>query len=661
MLLIFQKTNNNNNNMNTQTLSSAIITEERDVYMEDVTADWIEFFPDEYDEGMTTFCRPLHIPIHLPLDSDAVQSIILYNLGISSVHRKQDEDAVVCFQRALSLIRSFVPRASHDDTTTAPDTIAVLHNLGHIHFREGRHADALCTYKEALHLACERHGSHHLDVAATLTCIAVARFHLFSDPSALQLSQGVEDFTKALEIRRAIIGHVKDRESATIKNNLGRILLLRGQFELALSNHEDAYRIRSSIFGECHLDVAATVYNAAQANDNLDNTIMAMHLYQKFLDIVVPKVGENHFHVATAYVRLGHIHHERNDLCEAFELYFKGLKSAKGAFGLNHPEVAAILNKIGNICAEFGDSNSALKSYLEGLRIEREVFPADSPNIAVTLLNIARIYQRQESFDKSLELYTEALAVQRSTQGQDQAAILNIAATLACIGAVQEHLGNFEAAIETYEEALRLRSSILGHCHFDISSMLNAIGIIRFKAGNLDLAIASFEDSLRIRRSLAKPCASHEIATLVFNIAAMHMESGDSSKSLEYLKEALDLELADSSSNPLDILNTLQRIGVLHNKRGELDEALQYFEQGVTIGLNADFSGTVPLTEVAKFFSFVGNVHLQRGDTGNAVTFFTKAMRTNRLAGVSEHSNLVVDGLCMYDLSKAHRSCAAAA
>jgi tetratricopeptide (TPR) repeat protein len=346
----------------------------------------------EYDEGMHVFSSPVPMEVKIMdlIDShDAAACVVLYNLGQLSLLRHKDKEATDCFQRALFLTRRV--------TKSSPvSSVAILHNIGYIQYRNSELEKSLSTFNEAIQVF--RHYSNKLELAATLNCLGVLYFHM----PTCDTTKAMECYVRALEMRKSLFGSEHKDGVATTLNNIGRVYYTKGEYDHALSKYIEALSIRRSILGRDHLDVAATIYNAGQTVHQQGDLEQALKYYQEFMSITVPKLGETHRDVAIMLKCMAQIYHERREYERAISLYSEALSVGRAALGM-HAEVASILNKMGNLHYERGDFDRATERYKEGLAVEQAVLHKHHPNICVTLTNIAQIAKQRGNFPEALK------------------------------------------------------------------------------------------------------------------------------------------------------------------------------------------------------------------------------------------------------------------
>ena len=259
----------------------------------------------EYDEGMHTFTEPLTIdPIFDTLDYNSVTAIILFNLGQLCMKLEDDNEASEYFYRSLAIsqrnVSPCVKRGSNNLNTTA-----ILHNIGHVHYRSGNYEESIRTFTKALVIGREAFACCHLEVAATLNCLGVLYFHMPKSDT----EQAMDLFLESLTIRRAFLGN-EHKDVATTLNNIGRIHYMKGDYDEALVLYQEALRIRRVTLGDDHLDFAATVYNAGQTHHQRGELVEAMESYRQFLIIAKARLGDQHRDVAIMLKCMAQIHHE---------------------------------------------------------------------------------------------------------------------------------------------------------------------------------------------------------------------------------------------------------------------------------------------------------------------------------------------------------------
>ena len=602
-----------------------------------------------YDEGMYCFSDPIRIERYNSFSLQYSVAVVFYNLGQLCLRLNSDEQAASFFCQALAILSGAGDGC--DDPNRSLNMVTILHNIGYVDYRIGKFEEAAETFQKTLDLqklSVKYNPRDMLAVASTMNCLGVIFFH----KAIPEMDRALTLFEDSLALHRALLGPEWEcKEVATILNNIGRVHFSQEKYAMALTKYRESLNLRRQILGNGHLDVAACLYNIGHAHQQEGDLSDAMERYNEFLSIAKKHLGQKHRDIAIVLKGVAQIHHERHEYKLAKACYNEALDVARCCLGEHHAEVAVILNKFGNLLYETGELSDAIQVYREGLEVERLVLEPCHPNIVVTLNNIARILKHRGDYSSALQLYKEALVIQRNNLNDVHPVI---ATTLSSMALILYQTQKYTKSLNLYQEVLRIQWDIYGDKNLEVASTLNSIGLVLFKMGLNEFALQSFQRCLEIRRDLQGP-SHREVAVILFNIATAHFDSGDEDEAMHYYYETIKVERAVlGPEHQRDLLLTVQHVGVVHQNRGELKEALDLFREALDIQLEFSRQDSASISQT---LNCIGNVHLQRGDAGNAVVAFSEALRLLRSDGKSD-VDLTIDGFSLYGLSKLHPECA---
>lgn len=599
----------------------------------------------EYDEGVRIYSDTV---VFQAGDSDSMQSATLYyNVAQSFVHLQKYDEAKSWFELALMCLKNVSPEAS-----VAVTLVKIRHNLGYCYYHLAKSIEAKHCFEKALELS-ERFQLGLPYTAAARTAYAVVHFYI--TPSASNKCSGqtrIDLLNQSLAEYRCLFAQ-GSREVAAVLNNLGRAHFAQENFQAALRYYHESLHIRRKLLNESSIDIAATICSTGQTHHRLGQLSDALQLYEEFLSLAI-SVQYNKRDVAIIAKSTGEIYHKQGNLIQARSHFENALGAAFAGFGHFHAEVASIYNRLGNLFYETNDLQRALECYKEGLIIEQLTLLPGHARIVVTIANIAQIHYQMGEYALALARYNQVYMIQVKAHGSQS---LEVAKALATMGEMEYKMRNFEAAFTLFQDVLVIQRDFYQGTRdgLEIASTLNSIGIVACAQGEYKVAQNCFESSLSIRR---QELGDHkDTATLWYNLATVKEETGDEENAIAMYKECLRIErLVLSKGQKCDLVDSLQRLGRLHQRRGELDEALRYFSEALTRLRERE---GVELS-VAKFLNLLGNVHLQRADIDAMMDCYSEASRIYQ-RDTSDTDQLVIAGYYLYGLSKLHPVSAAAA
>ncbi len=334
--------------------------------------------PGECDEGMRTFSEPLETIFHVvgdidchPMDRTVMNAVVNYNLGIVLTRLDQDDKASASFQDSFSLIQTYSSAVSIEAQKFGFLRTAILHNLGHINYRHGKYDEALLNYRAACQKTPQELDSCEsccdaIDEALSLNCIGVVIMHM-SQGSDEGNEQALNYLCEALKVvntdntknYEAFHHFFREKITATIMNNIGRVQVLRGGTEDALSRYNQVFKIRRRILGEDHIDTVAMYFNVAEALlVSGGQTKKALEMLNMYVCMSSNLSDHDLIGVFTlfaeAYIAL-------KNLPKAAHFYQKALKKMKVEPTPDQVQIAVASNSLGHLLCEIGEHDAALQ------------------------------------------------------------------------------------------------------------------------------------------------------------------------------------------------------------------------------------------------------------------------------------------------------------
>ena len=233
------------------------------------------------------------------------------------------------------------------------DLAATKQAMGYLHFRSGRFEEAKRLYRSALEIA-EANGESARQISLTSSL-------------ALTLAESGAPDTAETYYRRAL-DQVPAEDVATrwgLVHDLASTLRDQGQFEAALSYHEEALAMGREAFGEPSTQVANTMALMAYTLHFTGQLDAAEEMHREALAMRRSLLPDQHPHIASSLVRLGWVLVERGNPLEAEALVEEGHAILQDRLPADHWQTVAARGILGLCWAAQGRFEDAEAALLE--------------------------------------------------------------------------------------------------------------------------------------------------------------------------------------------------------------------------------------------------------------------------------------------------------
>jgi tetratricopeptide (TPR) repeat protein len=570
---------------------------------------------------------------------------IHHNIAFCCYCLGENEHAMTHYQFAFQSLHTLGGEA----TSKQQQTISSNHNTSIIHNGMSSISSSICD----------------LDLAAC--CNSIGILHLCRG-SITDSAKAMEFLQLSLTIYKRVLGQAST-QVATCLSNIARVFFSRQDYETALTLFLEALKIREELLQQQNqqligsgaaparagVDQAACYFNLAQTYSKIGKPEPALRHFQTFRDLAEPHLGKGHRDIATCIKAMACIHYEQGNLTEACNLLEQAVQCSRTSAKEYPLELASLLRDMGCLYSMTNHLHKALEAHTESLQIQQVAYKNDSrnPNIMVTLLHIAQTKKKQGDYTAALDVYRTVYSIQLDVFGPQS---LEVAATLCSIGLMLYLKHDLKSSLNYYQEALQVRKEYFkSDLNFDIAATYNSIGLIAFKMNKLELAKTSFQECIRIRVQLEGTDCHRDIVTLYSNLGTVYLANGEDKESIQMFSESIRLERKTLGDKHLGVAVSLQHLAQLHQDRGELELAHQYFVEALEITRQVD-EGIMANKQrtICTLLNLMGNIHLMRAEVKEMMECFTEASRVKG----HDCSSLVIAGYTFYGISKLHPPCA---
>ncbi len=124
------------------------------------------------------------------------------------------------------------------------------------------------------------------------------------------------------------------------------------------------------------------------------------------------------------------------------------------------------------------------------------------------------------------------------------------------------------------------------------------------------------------------------IACTIDNLGSLFLKAGNLDKSLDYFNQSLGMK-KNLSLDGSSIAWSMSAIGDVHASRGDLNESLRFYEKALHIRQN--ISTKISTSEMGASFYSIGSVYKKLGNVSQAIKYFKQTMQ------IYDSASLLVD------------------
>jgi tetratricopeptide (TPR) repeat protein len=179
---------------------------------------------------------------------------------------------------------------------------------------------------------------------------------------------------------------------------------------------------------------------------------------------------------------------------EAERAYRKAFELTRSLPETDEARISDAENKLAVALVKLARFAEAREHTLHALAIGEKILGPEHPRVAALQHNLANSYRRQGEFDQALRHYEKSLAVLERIPHH-----LEYARVLGNLGGLEIHMGRFDDARRHTETALAEREATLGPDHPDVASALFNLAAVLEATGDLQRSLELFRRALEIR------------------------------------------------------------------------------------------------------------------------------------------------------------------
>ena len=571
------------------------------------------------------------------LDSRAAFASSLDRLGEHHVRQKEYDEAMDAFSEALqekrSILCSLFPRSNNFSNSIAAgidgedmmmaatteqqdnaieEVIRTLRNMGNVHSLRGEQDEAMRYYTEVTNLRATK-SSARLEADENSTLFS--GFGPDEDTSTL-MSEINEDVKALDDMFRSI--SFRNNETGSSWRQSKKTTPLRSAISNS-SSPSNKRRKSEKVSGNFTAFESEPFRRSSSLNLSSADTQLTVAL-DAFRNVLDSYEGDNYEKQNEKF----------NSLALRVDLMTESMKIPDGAAqGRVSPREELEL---------------ALEIYEQVLSVQKEMMPAQGANVdtelstrmASTLIRMGSLHYKMGDRLEELRMYEEAKSIYKKAFGDSHNFV---AGTRKNIGMVLAELGEYEKALEQFEKARRIYLAVQGgdEKSRDVASAISCMGNVKNRVGELDDALTQYMRALKIYKAIqeeVEDSADEETAILDVTstlkvVGMVHAKRGDLDKAMGYFTEAMTLlKTSGVGQKPVGSetsTSVLTRMGGIYVKKGELDKAMEFYKEAYE--LTVQNRGTTNHQDVASILHYIGGIFHKKSNYDEAMNCYQEAIR----------------------------------
>nr|QKW93740.1 photosystem I assembly protein Ycf3 [Vitiosangium cumulatum] len=352
-----------------------------------------------------------------------------------------------------------------------------------------------------------------------------------------------------------------------------------GKYAEAITQGEQALKLREAALGDSHLEVAASLNQLGNLCWMQGDPARAEPLLQRALAIREAALGKQHPHVAQSLYDLALLYVRQGLYSRAEPLFERALAIREAAFGQQHPDVARTLNSLANLYVWQGLYSRAEPLFERTLAIQEAALGQQHPEFAQTLNNLAILYSRQGLYSRAEPLFERALAIREAVLGKQHHAV---AQTLNNLALLYKGQGLYSRAEPLYERALAIKEAALGKQHPDVAAPLDNLANLYSLQGLYSRAEPLYERALAIREAALGKQHPH-VAYALNNLALLYTWQGVYSRAEPLYERALAIKEAALGKQHPEFASSLKDLAQLRLAQSQRARAVPLLTRAFSI------------------------------------------------------------------------------
>lgn len=431
-----------------------------------------------------------------------------------------------------------------------------------------------------------------------------------------QIAKAIQMGERAIAIRKELFGE-NHLEYAASLHSLAFILTKSAKPARAEPLLAQVIEIRKNVLGEEHPKYAESLTSLAVVYYSKGEYAKAELLLKEARDIQRTVRGEKHADHLKSLGMLASFYRSIADFTKAEPLFLQLLNIQKTVLGEDHPEYVKTLDKLAGIYFSTIDYASAEPLFLKAIDIRKRVLGEAHPDYATSLCDVARLYFAKGDYARAEPLFLEALNIRKQVLGEEHA---DYASNLGDAATLYFAKGDYVQAEPLFLKAVELERKVLGEEHPEYATSINGLASLYYQKRNYARAESLFVQAQAIRKKVLGE-EHPDYASSLNNLANLYESMGEFERAESLFLQALDIRKRVLGEEHPDYATSLNNLAALYESMSMFGRAEHLYLQACDIRrkvLGEDHPEyATSLNNLANLYSSIGNydqseaIHLQ--------------------------------------------------
>jgi serine/threonine protein kinase len=393
-----------------------------------------------------------------------------------------------------------------------------------------------------------------------------------------QYNSAISAHEETLGLRKAKLGD-EHPDTLSSMNSLAVGYQSAGRLEEAISLHEETLRLQKATLGDGHPDTLISMNNLATGYQSTGRLEEALPLWEEALRLSTAKLGGDHPDTLISMINLAFGYRMAGRLDEAIPLQEETLRLSKARLGDDHPDTLISMKNLAGGYRSAGRLDEAIPLHEETLRLQKKKLGNEHPNTLRSMNSLAASYQSAGRLDEAIRLFKETHQLSKAKVGDvHPSSLISMNSLAECYRSA----GMLDEAIRRDEETFRLCKAELGDEHPSTLTVMNNLAYDYEQVGRLEDAIPLHEETLRLRK--AELGAEHpNTLSSMNNLAFNYYKAKRLDEAIELAEETLRLSKATLGDVHLETLRSTNNLAVYCKAADRLDDAIPLLEEAVRL------------------------------------------------------------------------------